>query len=138
MRNKESNLGTTLSYLLIGGGLGAILALLFAPKTGGEFRAEIADAARKGIDKTEEIANQIREKAQTVYTDTTTKAGEIYDSAKQKLNLVGAEITEIPENVQNSAQKTMGQITATIEAGKKEYEREASSLGFKTKAKANL
>lgn len=138
MRNEESNLGTKLSYLLIGGGIGALLALLFAPKAGGEFRADIADATRKGIDKTGEIANQLSEKAQTVYAETTTKAGEIYDSAKQKINSATTAMTEIPENLQNAVHDKVEQISAGIEAGKKEYDRESGFINDKAKAKVNL
>jgi gas vesicle protein len=120
MKSEESNLGKKLPYLLIGGGIGAILALLFAPQAGEKFRADIADATRKGIDRTGETANQVSKKANTVYAEITTKAGEIYDSAKQKLsvgvNVVGAS----PGNLQNAVHDKAEQISATIEAGQKE------------------
>ncbi len=86
MRNKESNSMTKLSYLLIGGGIGAIIALLFAQKTGEEFRADIADTTRKGLDKTRETANQLTEKAQTVYEDAKSKVEDIYNTASKKVN----------------------------------------------------
>ena len=94
MKNEKLNIETKLSYLLIGGGIGAILALLFAPKAGEELRSDIADVTRKGMNKTEELANQISEKAQTVYADTKTKAVEIYDSAKNKMESVASDISK--------------------------------------------
>ncbi|MBC7910097.1 MAG: YtxH domain-containing protein, partial [Pyrinomonadaceae bacterium] len=54
-----SEVSTRLAYLLIGGGIGAILALLFAPKSGQELRGDIADVTRKGIDRTRETATQL-------------------------------------------------------------------------------
>ncbi|MBA2495432.1 MAG: YtxH domain-containing protein, partial [Acidobacteria bacterium] len=48
---EEANAITKLTYLLIGGGIGATLALLFAPKSGQELRGDIADVTRKGIEK---------------------------------------------------------------------------------------
>ncbi|MCU0240070.1 MAG: YtxH domain-containing protein [Pyrinomonadaceae bacterium] len=39
---EEASASTKLTYLLIGGGIGAILALLFAPKSGQELREDIA------------------------------------------------------------------------------------------------
>jgi gas vesicle protein len=57
------SLTTRLTYLLIGGGLGAILALLFAPKTGSELRGDIADATRRGIDRSREAAQQLGDRA---------------------------------------------------------------------------
>lgn len=63
-------------YLLFGGGIGAILALLFAPKTGKELRGELGDAANKGLNKAEAFAGKVGEKAGDIYQDTKTKAGE--------------------------------------------------------------
>ena len=66
MRNKveagwpdELDVSTRLTHLLIGAGIGAILALLFTPKSGRELRGDIAGKARKGIvpqrDKTTQL-----------------------------------------------------------------------------------
>ena len=52
---EESSASTKLTYLLIGGGIGAILALLFAPKSGQELREDIADATRKGLEKAKKL-----------------------------------------------------------------------------------
>ena len=60
---EETSAATKLTYLIVGGGIGAILALLFAPKSGEELRGDIADATRKGIEKSKETAAQLQEKA---------------------------------------------------------------------------
>jgi gas vesicle protein len=49
----KSQFQTDLIYLLLGAGVGAILALLFAPKSGKELRSEIADVTRRGLDPSE-------------------------------------------------------------------------------------
>lgn len=134
MTDQKSTIGTKLSYLLIGGGVGAILALLFAPKAGSEFRADIADATRKGVDKTEEIASQLSENAQTFYEDTKTEAGQLYDSAKQKINSAATALVEMPENLQNAVHNKVEQISLSIEAGKIEYDRENEVLSHRSKA----
>ena len=137
MTNEKSNIETKLTYLIIGGGIGAILALLFAPKAGEELRSDIADATRKGMDKTGEIASQFSETAQTVYADTKTKAGEIYDSAKQTLNSAENAIAEIQGNLQNGVEHKVEQVSHVIEAGRKEYDREDRLQGDKAQGKAN-
>lgn len=137
MKNEKLNIETKLSYLLIGGGIGAILALLFAPKAGEELRSDIADATRKGMNKTEELASQLSETAQTVYADTKTKAGEIYDSAKHKMESVASDISKTPENVQNALHDKVEQVHAVIEAGRKEYDREDRLQSDRAKGKAN-
>lgn len=126
-----------LSYLLIGGGIGAILALLFAPKAGEELRSDIVDATRKGLNKTEELASQISDTAQTVYADTKTKAGEIYDSAKLKMDSAVDSIADTPLQLQNALHNKAAQVSAVIEAGRKEYDREDRLQNDRAKAKTN-
>ena len=50
----ETGFSSKLTYLLIGGCIGAVLALLLAPKSGQELRESIADATRKGIERVRE------------------------------------------------------------------------------------
>ena len=59
---EETSATTKLTYLLIGGGIGAALALLFAPKSGHELRGDIADVTRKGIEKSKETAAVVGER----------------------------------------------------------------------------
>ena len=76
MGNDNDNISTRLTYLLIGGGIGAIIALLFAPKSGQELRGDLADATRKGIDKSREAAQQIGERAGESEPDAGGRAGD--------------------------------------------------------------
>ena len=55
-RDYGDGISTRLTYFLVGAGIGAVMALLFAPKSGEELRSDIADATRKGIDKSKEAA----------------------------------------------------------------------------------
>lgn len=133
---EESSTSTKLSYLLIGGGIGAILALLFAPKSGQELRGDIADATRKGIDKSKEAAAQIQEKAGEYYEVSREKAGELYSTAQEKAGELyssaqekAAQLAEkakdtaggIGEKAKDAAARTTNPITAAIEAGKDAY-----------------
>src|ERR1700750_3281444 len=82
-RDSGDNISTRLTYFLVGAGIGAVLALLFAPKAGEELRNDIADATRKGIDKSREAAQQIGAKATEYYDTGKQKAGEYYDAARE-------------------------------------------------------
>src|SRR5882762_886760 len=88
MGNDSDNISTRLTYLLIGGGIGAILALLFAPKSGQELRGDIADATRKGIDKSRETAQELGQRAGEYYETTRDRAGELYATAAGKVGEV--------------------------------------------------
>src|SRR5256714_10873496 len=87
-RDSGDNISTRLTYLLIGGGIGAILALLFAPKSGQELRGDIADATRKGIDKSRETAQELGQRAGEYYETTRDRAGELYATAAGKVGEV--------------------------------------------------
>ena len=108
---EETSASTKLTYLLVGGGIGAILALLFAPKSGEELREDIADATRKGIEKSKVAASQIQEKAGEYYEVSREKAGELYQTAQEKAG-------ELSEKAKSVAASTANPFTAAIDAGK--------------------
>ncbi len=111
---ESTSAATKLTYLIIGGGIGAILALLFAPKSGEELRGDIADATRKGIEKGKEAAAQIQEKAGEYYEVSREKASELYQAASDKANQLG-------EKAKTAAANTANPFSAAIEAGKEAY-----------------
>ena len=75
---EDTSVSNKLTYLIIGGGIGAVIALLFAPKSGKELRGDIADASRKGLEKGKEAAAQLQERAGEYYETGREKASELY------------------------------------------------------------
>jgi gas vesicle protein len=116
-RDSGDNISTRLTYLLIGGGIGAIIALLFAPKSGQELRGDIADATRKGIDRSREAAQQLGDRAGEYYEATRGRAQEIYTQAAEK-------VTEAAQTARDAAARQTGTVAAAIDAGKKAYQEE--------------
>ncbi len=110
----ETSAATKLTYLIVGGGIGAILALLFAPKSGQELREDIADATRKGIEKSKETAAQLQEKAGDYYEVSREKASELYQTASEKAG-------ELTEKAKSVAANTANPFSVAIEAGKDAY-----------------
>jgi len=117
--DRGSDVSTRLTYLLIGGGIGAVLALLFAPKSGAELRGDLADVTRKGIDKTREGARYVGDKAGDYYGAVRDKAGDWVGGAK------------------DVATQKRGQFSAAIEAGRQAYneEKRKTELSGATEAK---
>lgn len=109
-----SDVTTRLTYLLIGGGIGAILALLFAPKSGQELRGDIADVTRKGIDRGRETATQIGARAGEYYEATKDRASDLYSGVADKASEYAGAAREV-------AARKGGQFSAAIEAGKQAY-----------------
>ena len=93
----ENNGASKVAYFLAGAGLGAIVALLFAPRSGKETRDYIAQRADEGREFMTTKGREIRKQAE----DVVDKAKDVV--AKQK-----------------------EQLSAALEAGKQAYQEEKS------------
>ena len=150
-RDNSDNISTRLTYFLVGAGIGAVLALLFAPKSGEELRNDIADATRKGIDKSKEAAAQLGTKANEVYDSTRAKATELYDTARETAgeyyeatreraadiyDTATSKAGEVVAKTRDVAARQAGSIQAAVEAGKQAYveEKRKTELSGRTEA----
>jgi gas vesicle protein len=93
----ENNAGSRVSFFLVGLGIGALVGILFAPKSGEETREYLTSKADEGRDYAQKKARELRERAE----DLIERSKEIM--AKQKDSLSSA-----------------------VEAGKDAYQREKS------------
>ena len=105
-RERDSDVGTRLTYFVIGATVGAVVALLFAPKSGRELREDLADATRKGVDRARETGSQLSSRAGEYYDAATERAGELASSAREAVSARGE------------------RFSAAIEAGKQAYREE--------------
>jgi len=116
-QTEETSVATKLTYLLVGGGIGAVIALLFAPKSGEELRGDLADATRKGLEKSKETAAHLQERAGEYYEVSREKASDLYQTATEKAG-------ELTEKAKSAAANTANPFSAAIEAGKSAYTQE--------------
>ncbi len=114
VREPESDLSTRLAYFVIGGTVGALAALLFAPKSGRELRGDIADVTRKGVDRTRETAGQLGTKAGEYYEAGRERATDLYSTAAGKAG-------ELADSAREAAARRGEHLSAAIEAGKRAY-----------------
>jgi gas vesicle protein len=139
-RDYGDNVSTRLTFFLIGAGIGAVLALLFAPKSGEELRNDIADATRKGIDKSRDAAQQFGVKAGEYYDATREKAGEYYEATRDRASdlyqTASTKAGEAAAAARDAATRQAGSVQAAIEAGKKAYveEKRKTELSGRTEA----
>ena len=95
MRDEGYSSGSVLLSFLLGGVVGAGLALLFAPQSGRETRQKIKDLTDEVKDKTTEYVKQAKEKAASFIDD-----GKEYYGEKKSI------------------------LKSAVEAGKEAYEKE--------------
>jgi gas vesicle protein len=91
------NVGSKISYFLVGLGLGALVGVLFAPKSGEETRRFLSDKAEEGRDYAQKKARELRERAD-----------------------------DLVERGKDAAARQKETITAAVEGARDAYRREAS------------
>jgi len=93
----ESNVGSKVSFFLVGLGIGALVGILFAPKSGEETREFLAQKADEGRDYAQRKARELRERAE-----------------------------DILERSKTVAVRQKETISAAVDAGREAYQREKS------------
>ena len=99
-----------LLYLLIGGGIGATLALLFAPKSGAELRTDISDITRKGYDGSLELAQNIKNQSTEILHTLADKKDQILDLAASKFARVQDQAEDTLAAAVESAGNPLGEL----------------------------
>jgi gas vesicle protein len=92
------NVGSKVTYFLVGLGVGALVGILFAPKSGEDTREFLAKKADEGKDFAQKKARELRERAD-----------------------------ELIERGKEVAVRKKDSISAAVEAGREAYLREAKS-----------
>lgn len=93
----SDNVGSRVSFFLVGLGIGALVGILFAPKSGEETREYLSSKADEGRDYAQKKAQELRERAE-----------DLIERSKEIM-----------------ARKKDG-LTAAVDAGKEAYKREAA------------
>jgi gas vesicle protein len=140
MSENDSGAAEKLAFLLIGAGIGATLALLFAPKSGRELRGDIADATRRGIDAAGEGVKRAGDAAGDLYETGRTRAGEYYEAGRSRAGEIYGtareKVAQSADVVSDLAARQKEQIAAAIEAGKQAYQEEKRRSGEPLRAAA--
>ena len=123
MKRTNSNTSANLTYLLIGGGIGATLALLFAPKSGSEFRDDISIATNNGLKKTKETVSKLRENTNSYYEVAKDKVNNIYNTVANKAEKLADTVQELPRKAEELLHTKIKQIDDAVESGQKEVKK---------------
>lgn len=114
MADNQGGSGDKLVYFLIGAGIGAITALLFAPKAGSELRSDIADVTKKGLDYARDTGRDLGERATEYYQTGVDRASELGTRGKEA-------VSDLTDRGKDLINRQKAQFAAAIEAGKQGY-----------------
>ncbi len=94
--------------LLAGGAIGAILALLYAPKSGKELRADIREKTDDLVGSAEEYLHAAKSKAGEIVSEAKRRSDQLISEAKKKAD----SLLEDADKVISDARQKVGPIVA--------------------------
>jgi gas vesicle protein len=128
--SKENNSGLSIFLgILAGGAIGAVLALLYAPKTGRELRDDIKNKTDEYLDEADKYIAEARNRAKVLINDGKKKSEKIINDAREKSEA----ILKDAEKIFNDAK---AKVSGSVDEGKNILDTESNNL--KTAFKAGI
>ena len=106
----SSRSGDFIKGLLMGGLVGAIAGILYAPKSGKETREDIGKRAEEIMAKAKRECERALEKSKNAYEAVIGRAKEMQLSAKEKVEEIGTKANELAERGKESFQDSKGRL----------------------------
>jgi gas vesicle protein len=110
----EENKVHQLGWFLAGLGVGALVGILYAPKSGRETREQIASGAREGTEYLRARSQQVAEKVGVLVDKGKEQAGEFVDRGR-------AQWEEFVERGKNLVTDQTTRVSAAVDAGREAY-----------------
>ena len=127
-----SNSGDKVLYFLVGGFIGASVALLFAPRSGGEMRNMIGTKYREGSERLGQSVQRGRGVAAEKGRELGERVSQIGSDISERVSEAGRDLSDkVSESIdrgKGQATRQRDQIASAIEAGKKAYHDEREKL----------
>jgi gas vesicle protein len=117
----EENKSNGLAWFLAGLGVGALVGILYAPKSGRETREELIAGAKEG---TEYLRNRTRHAAEQVgdlVEKSKEQVSEYVERGREAVDRGRAQWEEFVERGKNLVSEQSGRVTAAVEAGRQAY-----------------
>lgn len=107
-------MGNKLGVFLAGGAIGAALALLYAPRTGVETRAMVAEKANQAWGDVSEYGAKAQAKTAQVYADVAAKGQQVYEQAGVSARETKDTVTAKAQDFISQAQTQVNQARETV------------------------
>jgi gas vesicle protein len=116
--------GDFVAGILIGGLIGAVIGILYAPKSGKENREEIGKKADQLLAKAKEEYELAVEKSRKTYEETIQRLKSLEKTAWEKAEEVGDKVDEITERGKETIQESKSRLKKAIDAGVEAFKEE--------------
>jgi gas vesicle protein len=117
-RNEENGMSKGLLIgLLAGGVLGAVIALLYAPKPGKELRADIKNKAGEMIDDAEEYINVAKSKAVDIINEGKKRSENLITEARKRAESLLGDAEKILSDAKERVGTEESKLKSAVRAG---------------------
>ena len=123
----EENKAYGLAWFLAGLGVGALVGILYAPKSGRETRDELLTGARDGTDYVRNRAWQAAEEVSALVDRSKEQVGEYVDRGREAVDRGRAQWEEFVERGKNLVSEQTGRVNAAVDAGRQAYKTSAGT-----------
>ena len=116
--------GDFVEGILIGGLIGVVIGILYAPKSGKETREEIGKKADQLLAKAKEEYEYAVEKSRKAYEETVQRLKSMEKTAWEKAEEVGEKVDEFTELGKETIQEGKSRLKKAIDAGVEAFKEE--------------
>lgn len=113
--------------LLAGGAIGAIVALLYAPKSGKELRADIREKAGDLMDDAEKALNEAKNRAGEIMSEAKHRSEQLITDAKKKAETLLHDADKVLTDARQRVTPIVeggAKVTEAVKAGVEAYKEE--------------
>jgi gas vesicle protein len=119
--------GSGFSWFLAGLGVGALIGVLYAPKSGRETREELAGNAREGTEYLKQRSREAAEQVGTLVDRSKATVGEYVDRSKDYVEKGRAQWEEFVSQGRQFVGDQTDKVSAAVDAGKQAYRTTATA-----------
>lgn len=116
--------GDFLAGLVVGGLIGAVIGILYAPKSGRETREEIGQKADELLAKVKEEYEHAAEKSRKAYGEAVKRLKALEEKALEKVEDVSEKVDELAGLGKDTLQEGKSRVKKAIEAGVEAFKEE--------------
>ena len=111
-----------LAWFLAGLGVGALVGILYAPKSGKETREDIAQGAREGTEYLRTRTREAAEQVGNIVDKGKAQVSEYVDRSREVIDRGRTQWEEFVQRGKNLVTEQSGRVTAAVDAGRQAYQ----------------
>jgi gas vesicle protein len=122
----EENRSYGLAWFLAGLGVGALVGILYAPKSGRETREDLANSAREGSEYLRARTRLAAEEVSAFVDKSKQQVAEYVEKGREAVDRGRAQWEDLIERGKNTVAEQSSRVSAAVDAGRQAYQAKAT------------